>query len=67
MKPDYISFIQENSYIFTHPTQVDQMTRDYIYRMYNETFNENRRPNGCGRCWATVKTKLYQTYLKETL
>ena len=65
MKEEYKTFIFNNEYIFTQPTKVDPMMRDLIYKMYNETFNDNRQPNGCGRCWSTVKNNLYTKYKQE--
>jgi len=33
-----------------------------LYRIYNETFNETKQPNGCGACQRTTLDKLKHQY-----
>jgi hypothetical protein len=65
MEEKYILFIDENIKIFTTQGAVDAMTRDFIYNMYNKTFNTNKKPTGCSRCWRVVKQELYKKYLES--
>ena len=64
MKQQYIDWIEANIAIFKGNAMTSIETRQEAYNIYNDIFNENKRPNSCGRCWANVKEKLFETYLK---
>ena len=67
MKKEHLEWIKANEYLFTHATGTNRDTRTHVYTIYNETFNANKKPNGCGRCWQTVKKELYQKYLQHNV
>ena len=62
---EHLLFISDNINIFTHVVQVDEIKRKYIYTMYNHITGENKKPNGCGRCWLNTKNRVFEQYNKQ--
>ena len=64
MTEEAVSFIEENMPIFVGNAKVPRELREKLYLMYNEVFNDSRRPSGCGACQRNVIDGLYKVYLK---
>ena len=66
MTEEAIAFVEANNAIFKGNAKLDKETREKLYLIYNEVFNDSRRPNGCGACQRNVVDGLYKAYLKYT-
>ena len=64
MKQEYKDFIEQNEQFFKHNSGVNRDIVIRAYEIYNDVFNTNKKPNGCYRCWKTVKDELYKKYLE---
>lgn len=65
MKNDDIIFVGDNVSIFVNNSAVNKEQLTRVYAIYNKITGETKKPNGCGRCWRNVKTRVYQEYLKK--
>ena len=59
-----IEFIEANNAIFKGHAKLTKPEREKLYLIYNEVFNDSKRPNGCGACQRNVIADLYKVYLK---
>ena len=60
-----ILFVGDNVSIFVNNSAVNKEQLDTVYAIYNRITGEQKKPNGCGRCWRNVKKRVYQEYLKK--
>lgn len=67
MIQEHINFIREHEYIFVNAMTINPELRAQVYHIYNMTFGTNKKPNGCSRCWRTVKNELYKKYLEHNV
>tara|TARA_R110000772_G_scaffold245957_1_gene359559 strand:- start:4680 stop:4889 length:210 start_codon:yes stop_codon:yes gene_type:complete len=63
MTQEQLQWIEDNKLIFTSNVSVPQETALKVYEIYNTITNENKKPNGCGRCWVSVKKRVLKHYL----
>ena len=66
MTHEDILWIEENKSIFVNNMLVPLTIRQRVYDIYNGITGESKRPNSCGRCWRSVKGRVYQQFLKQT-
>ena len=62
MNEEYLYFIQENEHIFRGNISVSREVAEYVYEIYNAITGEKKKPNGCGRCWMSVKNRIWAEY-----
>lgn len=67
MKKEYRDFIEANEGFFKINTRVERDVVIKTYEIYNDVFNKKKKPNGCYRCWNTVKNELYKKYLEDNV
>jgi len=67
MKKEYKDFIEANQAFFQQNSGVNRDVVVRAYEIYNDVFNQNKKPSGCYRCWKTVKEELYQKYLQDNV
>ena len=60
-----IDFVEENNAIFKGHAKLNASQREKLYLIYNEVFNDSRKPSGCGACQRNVISGLYKAYLKH--
>ena len=65
MTNEQILWVGDHTDIFVNSRAVNEEQRDYIYEIYNNITGEQKKPNGCGRCWRNTKARVYQEYLKK--
>ena len=63
MTEEQLLWIEANRVIFTSNVSVSNETAQKVYDIYNSVTNETKRPNGCGRCWVSVKKRVLKEYL----
>ena len=63
--PEAIEFIEKNNAIFKGHAKLNAKERENLYLIYNEVFNDSKRPSGCGACYRNVVSSLYKAYLKH--
>ena len=64
MTEQAIEFIEANNAIFKGNAKLTKEQREILYLIYNEVFNDPKRPSGCGACQRNVIDGLYKVYLK---
>ena len=63
MTQEQLQWIEDNLIIFTANVSTSQENAKYVYEIYNSITGENKKPNGCSRCWVTVKKAVLKHYL----
>lgn len=63
MTDNQLQWIEDNLIIFTSNVSTSKENALYVYEIYNAITGENKKPNGCGRCWTTVKKRVLKHYL----
>ena len=63
MTDDQLLWIEANKVIFTSNVSTTRDNVEYVYQIYNTITGENKKPNGCSRCWVTVKKRVLKEYL----
>ena len=63
MTPEQLQWMEDNLVIFTSNVSTTKENVEYVYGIYNAITNENKRPNGCARCWVTVKKRVLKHYI----
>lgn len=54
MTKEEYEFLEPIKTFMTISTYVDKETKKQIYSIYNRITGENKKPNGCGKCFANV-------------
>ena len=63
MTEEQLLWIEENRTIFTANVSTSKENVEKVYEIYNTITGENKRPNGCARCWVTTKKRVLKEYL----
>ena len=63
MTEEQLLWIEENLNIFKSNVSCSKEDAHYVYEIYNTITGENKKPNGCGRCWVTVKKRVLKAYI----
>ena len=63
MTEEQLLWIEANRVIFTSNVSTSKDNVNTVYDIYNAITGENKKPNGCGRCWVTVKKRVLKEYL----
>lgn len=63
MKPEQLQWIEDNLVIFTSNVSTSKENVQYVYDIYNVITDENKKPNGCSRCWVSVKKRVLKHYI----
>ena len=64
----HCEYVEGNRHIFYGNAKVSREEREFLYLMYNEVFQDSKRPNGCGACQRSViegLRKVYEKHCKE--
>ncbi len=61
---EQLEFIESNPAIFKGHGKLNAKQRENLYLIYNQVFNDSRRPTGCGACQRNVVNGLYTAYKK---
>ena len=56
-------WIDANRVIFTANVSTSKENVQMVYDIYNTITGENKKPNGCGRCYVTNKKRVLKEYL----
>lgn len=56
---DFLTPIKNFMFVSTHVSKEDKKK---IYEIYNRITGENKRPNGCGKCFGNVTRQLKHYY-----
>tara|TARA_R110000868_G_scaffold9019_2_gene45761 strand:+ start:266 stop:475 length:210 start_codon:yes stop_codon:yes gene_type:complete len=51
---EHIDWVIANPAIFRGNSRPSKDEKLYIYKIYNEIYNDSRKPNGCGACLRTT-------------
>lgn len=62
MTIEQLKWIESNELIFKGNVSVSKEDAAYIYSIYNSITNQNKKPNGCGRCFASTKALVWAHY-----
>lgn len=63
MTEEQLLWMEDNLVIFTSNVSTSKENVQYVYDIYNAITNENKKPNGCGRCWVSVKKRVLKHYI----
>ena len=63
MTEEQLTWIEANMVIFTSNVSTSKENVETVYDIYNTITGENKRPNGCGRCYVTTKKRVLKEYL----
>lgn len=63
MTPDQLQWVTDNMVIFTSNVSTTKENVQTVYDIYNAITGENKQPNGCGRCWVSVKKRVLKHYI----
>lgn len=63
MTEEQLLWMEDNLIIFTSNVSTSKENVQYVYDIYNAITNENKKPNGCGRCWVSVKKRVLKHYI----
>jgi len=63
MTEEQLLWMEENLNIFKSNVSVSQEDALYVYEIYNTITGENKKPNGCGRCWVSTKKRVLKAYI----
>ena len=64
MLQEEYEFLKEHEIVLRVSHSVTKEVKQRFYQIYNRITGENRRPNGCGRCFVNV-TKLLKHYYEN--
>lgn len=63
MTDEQLLWIEANRVIFTANVSTSKENVQMVYDIYNTITGENKKPNGCGRCYVTTKKRVLKEYL----
>lgn len=63
MTDEQLLWIEANRVIFTSNVSTSKENVQMVYDIYNTITGENKKPNGCGRCYTTTKKRVLKEYL----
>lgn len=63
MTEEQLLWIEANRVIFTSNVSTSKENVLKVYEIYNTITGENKKPNGCGRCYVTTKKRVLKEYL----
>ena len=63
MTDKQLLWIEANRIIFTSNVSTSKENVQMVYDIYNTITGENKKPNGCGRCYVTTKKRVLKEYL----
>lgn len=63
MTDEQLLWIEDNLRIFTSSQRVTLEETEKVYEIYNAITGENKKPNGCGRCFITTKKRVLKEYI----
>lgn len=63
MTPEQLQWMELHLNIFTSNVSTTKENVQYVYDIYNAITGENKKPNGCGRCWVSVKKRVLKHYI----
>lgn len=66
MRFEQLQWIADNQVIFIANNRPSKEQKETTYEIYNEITGENKKPNGCGRCWANVKKRVWNSFERNT-
>ena len=58
MTIEHYNWCQEHKGILYHNNTVDKEKKAKLYEIYNAATQENKRPNGCGKCLTTTVNRV---------
>ncbi len=64
MLPEEFEYLKEYEIVLRVSHTVSKETKQQFYKIYNRITGEDRRPNGCGKCFRNV-TKLLKHYYEN--
>ena len=66
MRFEDLQWVAEHDRLFLANVRPSDEQRNMVYEIYNRITGENKKPNGCGRCWANVKKRVWATFERNT-
>lgn len=63
MTEEQLLWIEANMRLFTSSQRTTEEERKMVYDIYNTITGENKKPNGCGRCFITTKKRVLKEYI----
>ena len=63
MTDEQLLWIESHKNLFTANVKPTKEMINTVYEIYNQITGQNKKPNGCGRCWVTVKKRVLKEYL----
>ena len=63
MTEEQLLWIEDNMLLFTGNVSTSQENVQKVYDIYNHITGENKRPNGCSRCYVTTKKRVLKEYI----
>jgi len=66
MKFEHLQWVADNQAIFIANNRPTTKQKAVTYEIYNSVTNETLKPNGCGRCWANVKKRVWKAFEANT-
>ncbi len=63
MTEEQLLWIEANRVIFTSNVSTSKENVKQVHDIYNTITGENKKPNGCGRCYVTTKKRVLKEYL----
>ena len=61
-----LQWIGEHERLFVANNRPSDEQRNKIYELYNKITDENKKPNGCGRCYSNVKKRVWKEFERNT-
>jgi hypothetical protein len=62
MTPDNYQWLTDHHQYLYGRVSIKREDWSELYRIYNETYNENKKPNGCGACQRSTLDRLKVAY-----
>lgn len=66
MRFEDLEWVAENDRIFLANNRPSDEQRNRVYEIYNRITKENKKPNGCGRCWSNVLKRVWKEFERNT-
>ena len=63
MTEEQLLWIEQHKAIFTSSVRMTPEQVQTVYDIYNQITGQKKKPNGCGRCFTTVKKRVLKEYL----
>lgn len=63
MTEEQLLWIEANMRLFTSSQRTTEEEKQMVYDIYNHITGENKKPNGCSRCFTTTKKRVLKEYI----